>query len=252
MSSLRLCWIVGLYGFTLSASAQRERLDIAPETPPSSCGIALVTIATVTGSPAYVRLRFQIDALSSAQEGVTAMAAAQEEFKRETNSPAVSMSSLFTGLGEAHDNLLCAASIIDRYKPTDPDDKTAKVLLIVAFNQEAEALADLQTHVKEQFVRPAQENTAATQLKDAERITAMNKLQNEAVETLSQVAVLSLMEAVDVSDPNARDTVKTQLSCTEFEDLRKRSTEIAHSAKSGYSDTADLFVTFFNSHQCNR
>jgi hypothetical protein len=252
MISLRLCWMISLYGFTLTASAQRPRLDVAPKTPPSSCGIALMTIATVAGSPAYVRLRFQIDALSSAQEGVTTMAAAQEEFKRETNSPAVSMSSLFTGFGEAYDNLLCAASITDRYKPTDPDDKTAKALLIVAFNQEAEALADLQTHVKEQLVRPAQENTTATQLKDAERITAMNRLQKEAVETLSQVAVFSLMEAVDLSDPTAKDTAKTLLSCTEFDDLRKRSTEISHSAKSGYSDTAGLFVTFFKSHQCNR
>jgi len=97
--------------------------------------VARLTVATVTGSPVYVRLRFQLDALSSAQESVTTMATAQEESRRETNSPAVSMSSLFTGMEQAHDDLLCAVSIVDRYKPTDKDDENAKDLLIIALTR---------------------------------------------------------------------------------------------------------------------
>jgi hypothetical protein len=58
------------------------------------------------------------------------------------------------------------------------------------------------------------------------------------------------MEAVDVSDPTAKDTSQRLLSCTEFEDIRKRSTELAHSTKSAYSDTASLFISFVDGHKC--
>jgi hypothetical protein len=242
--------LLGICCLSVTSLAQQSRLDLAPKIPPSSCGISLMTVATVSGTPSYVRLRFQLDALSSAQSGVTSMATAQVEFKQE-KTPAVGMSSLFTGMNQAHDALLCSASIMDRYKAVDKDDDLAKSLSIIAYNQEVKAIEDLHAHIKEQFLRTSEANQA-TQLKDAERISAMNALQQEAVDSLTEVTTLSLLLSVDDSDPNAKDSSQTLLSCKEFDDLNERSHTIAKSAKSGYSDTASLFATFFESHKCKK
>jgi hypothetical protein len=203
----------------------------------------------INGSPAYVRLRYLLAALNSGQDAVIEMAAGLDSFKSATNLTS-GLSSLLTGTHQAHDSLLCAVSIADRYKPTDKDDDNARYITIVAFNQEAKVISEMEARIKEQVVRPVKDQTAAVQLKDAEQMTAMTSLQQEAADSLLQVTSLSLMETVDVSDPSAKNTSQTLLSCTEFEDIRKRSTELSHGAKSAYSDAASLFVSFVDGHKC--
>ena len=83
------------------------------------------------------------------------------------------MAALFIGTKQAHDALLCSASIIAKYAPVDETDNNTRTLLIVAYNLEAAAIADLEAHSKEQFLRSEADRTPTTQVKDAERMTAM-------------------------------------------------------------------------------
>lgn len=62
---------------------------------------------------------------------------------------ALAMSAMFTGEQQAHDALLCSASIIAKCQPIDETDSNIRTLLIVAYNQEATVIADLQAHIKE-------------------------------------------------------------------------------------------------------
>ncbi len=160
------------------------------------------------------------------------------------------MSALFTGTQQAHDALLCSASIIAKYTPVDETDSNTRTLLIVAYNQEAAAIADIEAHSKEQFLRSEADQTPATQVKDAERMTAISSLQSEAVSTLAEVTSLSLLLSVDDSKPNAKDTKQTVIPCAQYPSLLKESTALAHQTKSAYTDSASFFVTFLAGRKC--
>jgi hypothetical protein len=73
--------LFGLFYFTLAAHAQTARLDLARKVPPLSCGIPLASVATINGSPAYIRLRFLLAALNSGQDAVIGMASGLDSFK---------------------------------------------------------------------------------------------------------------------------------------------------------------------------
>jgi hypothetical protein len=78
------------------------------------------------------------------------------------------MAALFDSTKQAHDALLCSASVMDKYPPVDDTDSTTRTLLIVAYNQEAAAIADLEAHSKEQFIRSESDKSLAMQVKDAD------------------------------------------------------------------------------------
>lgn len=233
------------------AQSPKPRYDLPPRNPPISCGLSLANTEMIKGSLPYVRLRFELAALSSAQEGTAGLKDGIDALNTEA-APTVAISSVFTGIDQSYDALRCSASIIGKYHPVDSDDETIRTLLIVAFNQEAAATTDLRAHIKEQLLRQAKDNTPAIQVKDAERITAMNALQREAAETILQAVSLSLMESVDLSDPSAKDTVQTVLTCDEFDDLKSRSLPPLPDHKTAYTDAVSLFVSFLEGHKCKK
>ncbi|WP_433965158.1 hypothetical protein [Tunturiibacter gelidiferens] len=188
-------------------------------------------------------------ALGTAQEAVTALVTGMEGLKSEA-APSVAMSSAFTGTQEARNKLHCAAYLISRYKAVDKDDETVKSLLIVAYNQEAAVVSDLERHIKEQFLRSDSQSTQAAAVKDAERITAMNALQHEAALNIAEATTFSLMLSVDRSDPAAKNTAQTVLACDQYADLKKSSAALAGDTKSAYTNAASLFVSFLDGHKC--
>lgn len=235
---------------TLSlAQIPSSNYEVPPAIAPASCALALASLESLAGSIPYKRLAIQLKALQSAQSGVSALAAGMAGLKTDT-SPALAMSSLFTGTKQAHDALLCSASLIARYKPADENDDNARTLLIVAYNQEAAAISDLEAHTKEQFLRSEKDRTNATMVKDAERITSITSLQQEAASTLAQMTTFSLLMSVDTSDPTAKDTKQTVLSCEQFREIRATSTALTHETKSAYTVAASFFVTFLDGHKC--
>ncbi|WP_157466836.1 hypothetical protein [Edaphobacter aggregans] len=193
-------------------------------------------------------MRYQLEALNSAQEAVVIMSEGLENSKS-SSTPALALSAILTSSQRGRDDLLCAASIIGRYQPIDDDDKMIRGLLIASYNQEANALIDLQAHMKEQILRRTQSQN--TLLKDAERISSISKTQDEAADTLIQMTTLSLMLSVDLRNPNAKNTEETLLSCKESEDLRKISAPIAAGKQSAYQGPATLFLKFLEGHKCN-
>ena len=225
------------------------RYDIPPAVPPPSCGFRLAQLGRIAGPPAYQRLAFQLRALQSAQVAVSALQAGMEGLQKE-QTPALGMAALFTGTKQAHDALLCSASIIAKYAPLDETDRNTRTLLIVAYNQEAAAIADLEAHSKEQFLRTETVRTPAIQVKDAERMTAISSLQSEAASTLAEATSLWLLLSVDDSNPNSKDTKQTAIPCSDYPALLKESTALAHQTKSAYTDSASFFVTFLGGRKC--
>jgi hypothetical protein len=67
------------------SQTQRPRYRKPSSSPPESCAVPLIQLHDVTGSNAYVRLRYVIEALSSAQESVTGMASSMKEFNAATD-----------------------------------------------------------------------------------------------------------------------------------------------------------------------
>ena len=244
------CWLLAssLSRFVI-AQTLVPRYDIPPAVPPPSCGFRLAKLGEITGPPAYQRLVFQLRALQAAQGAVSALQAGMEGLHKE-QTPALGMAALFTGTKQAHDSLLCSASIIAKYAPLDETDSNTRTLLIVAYNQEAAAIADLEAHSKEQFLRSETERTPATQVKDAERMTAMSSLQSEAASTLAEATSLWLLLSVDDSNPSAKDTKQTVIPCSDYPALLKESTALAHQTKSAYTDSASFFVTFLGGRKC--
>ena len=238
-----------LLPLTIAAQNSEPRYDIPPSVPPPSCGLSLAELGSVTGPPGYQRLAYQLKALQTAQGAVSALQAGMIGLQK-GQSPALGMSALFTGTKQAHDALLCSASIIAKYAPVDETDSNTRTLLIVAYNQEAAAIADLEAHSKEQFLRSEGNNTLAVQVKDAERMTAIGSLQSEAASTLAEVTSLSLLLSVDDTNPNAKDTKQTVIPCAKFPWLLKETTVLAQRAKSAYTDSASLFVTFLAGRKC--
>lgn len=238
-----------LLPLTIAAQNSEPRYDLPPAVPPTSCGLSLAGLSRVTGPPAYQRLAYQLKALQIAQEAVSALQAARTGLLKE-RSPELGMAALFTGSEQAHDDLLCSASIIAKYAPVDETDSTTRALLIIASNQEAAAIADLEAHTKEKFLRSGADVTPAMQVRDAERMTAITSLQSEAASTLVETTTLSLLLSVDDSNPNAKDTKQTLIPCMQYPALLKESTVLAQQTKSAYTDSASLFVKFLGEHKC--
>lgn len=238
-----------LLPIAVGAQTSEPHYEIPPAMPPSSCGLALAELSSTTGPSAYQRLAYQLKALQSAQNSVSALKAGITGLTKK-ESPALGMSALFTGTKQAHDALLCSASIIAKYTPVDETDSNTRTLLIVAYNQEAAAIADLEAHSKEQFLRSEADRTQAAQVKDAERMTAMNSLQSEAASTLAQMTSLSLLLSVDSSDLNAKDTKQTLIPCSQYPALPRQSTALSKQTKSAYTDSAAFFVTFLERRKC--
>lgn len=234
---------------TFNAQNSQPRFDLPPEVAPASCGMRLAVLGNVTGPPGYLRLAYQLKALQTAQESRSALQDAMAGLQK-GRTPALAMSALFTGTKQAHDDLLCSVSIIAKYAPVDENDSNARTLLIVAYNQEAAAIADLEAHTKEQFLRTDTEMTPATQVKDAERMTAISSLQSEAASTLAQMTSFWLLLSVDVSNPHAKDTKQTVIPCALYPSLLKESTELANQPQSAYTDVASFFVKFLGGHRC--
>jgi hypothetical protein len=74
----------------------------------------MIQLHGVTGSKAYVRLRYLIEALNSAQDAVTGMASSLKEFNTATN-VASALAPLITGTDGAKDALHCAAFIMNQF-----------------------------------------------------------------------------------------------------------------------------------------
>lgn len=249
---MRSCWCsLLLLTFSVPASTQTPvpRYDIPPAVPPSSCSLTLAQLGILAGPVPYQRLLYQLRALQTAQGAVIALKSAREGLLKE-RTPALGMSDLFTRTERAHDALLCSASIIAKYVPTDETDSNTRILLIVAYNQEAAAIADLEAHTKEQFLRADSDITPATQVRDAERMTAISSLQSEAASSLAEITSLSLLLSVDDSDPNAKNTKQTVIPCAQFPALLRESTALAQQTASAYTDSASLFAKFLTGHRC--
>ena len=248
---MQACWCSLLLFLPLAVVAQapKPRYYVAPITPPASCDFHLAELGRITGPPAYQRLAYQLRALQSAQGAVSALQAGMTGLQKEQTA-ALGMAALFTGTKQAHDALLCSASIIAKYAPVDETDSNTRTLLIVAYNQEAAAIADLEAHSKEQFLRSEADGTSATQVKDAERMTAMSSLQSEAASTLAEATSLWLLLSVDDGSSNAKDTKQSVIPCAEYPALLKESTALAKQTKSAYTDSASFFVTFLGGRKC--
>jgi hypothetical protein len=163
-----------------------------------------------------------IEALSSAQEAVTGMASSMKEFDAATNT-ANALAPLITGTDEAKDALHCAAFIMSQYPDADEDDKTTKVIGVASFNREADAMADLIAHIKEQFLRPvAVSRSNATQVRDAERISKINESQNKAATDILHMTTFVLLRSVDLTDKTVKTTPYLAVTCEEYADLIKR------------------------------
>jgi hypothetical protein len=201
---------------------------------PAGCVANVISLATISGSPSYVRLRYEIEALGSAQQGVASMLQGLKEFKTATT-PTTALSALITGTNDANNALHCSASIMGKYKPTDDHDRVMQELMVQAFNQEATAILWLQDDTKETILRAVgQDHTTPDIGKNAEARSAMEAKQNEAAESLMMAVTESLMLSVDLSNMKAKNTVKTMLSCGEFKDLRKQSAAVMSGGTSTY------------------
>lgn len=246
-SILQLSMIV-ICGLAL-VSAQSPDSDSSPKESPFSCGITLASSDSIVGTSAYVRLKFQLQALVKAQHGAHAMLLAAQD-QKSASTPAIALSALLSGGRKAHEDLICAAYVVDHYQPMDENDKTSKQLLVIAYIQEAEAVSKLLAHIREQFLRGTVDQPASVQLRDAERIAEMNAEQQEAAETLIQTSTMSLMLAIDFTNKAATNTAQTTLLCREYVDLQESAATVTKGDKNAYADAAGLFVTFLKSHKC--
>ncbi len=217
---------------------------------PESCALPLIQLNDATGSKAYVRLRYLIEALDSAQDAVTGMASSLKEFNTATN-VASALAPLITGSDGAKDALHCAAFIMNQYPGTDEDDRLIKTISAAAFNREADAIADLMAHIKEKFLRSAAiSQSSATQVHDAERMSKITESQNKAATDLLQTTAYVIMKSVDLSDKDAKTTPYLAVSCDEYADLIKRNAPLAHADKSAYTQAASLIQTGLDGHKC--
>jgi hypothetical protein len=243
MKLLKLSALV-LLVLALSATARAQAV-------PPGCVANVISLATISGSPSYVRLRYEIEALGSAQQGVASMGQALKEFKAATT-PTTALSALISGTNDAINALHCSAFIMEKYKPTGDHDRVIITgLMVQAFNQEADALVWLQADTKSTILRAVgQDHTTPDIGKNAEARSAMEAKQNDAAESLMMAVTESLLLSVDLSNMHAKNTAKTVLSCGEFKDLRKESTAIMGRGTSAYRNGASLVVDFLNGHEC--
>jgi hypothetical protein len=246
-----------VFGFSLliavvpsHSQTQHARNNKPSASQPESCAFPLIQLNDATGSKAYVRLRYLIAALDSAQDAVTRMASNLKEFNTATNT-ASALAALITGTDGAKDALHCAAFIMIQYPGTDHDDKLIKAISAAAFNREADTIADLMAHIKEKFLRSAAvSQSSATQVHDAERMAKITESQNKAATDLSEATVYVLMKSVDLSDKDAKTTPYLTVTCDEYADLVKRNAPLAHADKTAYTQAASLIQTSLDSHKC--
>ena len=192
-----------LGGLALPAFSYAQRPDQPPRVAPPSCEINLMGLGNVSGSQAYVRLRYEVEALTAAQESLAGMDAALKDLDDST-SPTMGLAGMITGMNQAHDSLTCASYIVGQYRPPTQDDETTSAILVSVFNREANCVSDSLAHGKEQLLRSASQQSNATKLKDAERISARTAAQNQAATDLLEVTTFSLLRAVDTSDAHAK------------------------------------------------
>jgi hypothetical protein len=169
------------------------------------------------------------------------------------------LSAIITSTNDASNALLCSASIMERYKSTDKDDKVIKGLMVQAFGTESNVIIGLQADLKRQIlIAVGQADPKTDVARDAENQSQMTEAQAHAAESLTIAVTESLLKSVDMSNPKAKNTAKLVLSCSEFTDLRKESasvmgggtrayrgnTAVMGGEKSTYRDDAALFVSF--------
>jgi hypothetical protein len=234
---------------------QAQRPDEPPLVAPPSCGIYLMSVRRVSGSQSYVRLRYEVEALTAAQESLEGMNAALKGLGNST-SATMGLAGMITGMNQAHNSLTCAAYIVGQYRPTEDDDKTIRGILISVFNREANCVADTIAQGKEQLLRSAGQQTNAVKLRDAERISARTETQNQAATDLLEVTTYSLLRAVDISDPNAKKAEYLSMSCDERADLLTKSATLARAnvgpEKSAYTTPATFIQKVLNEHKCRQ
>lgn len=248
-----------LVTFSVVAMSVTVRAEGLPE----GCSYSMISLASVSGSPAYVRLRYEIEALSSAQQSVELMHQGIKDYTAASEA-STKLSAIITSTNDASNALLCSAAIMDRYKSTDKDDTVIKELMVQAFGTESNVVMGLQADLKRQIlIAVGQADPKTDVAKDAENQSQMTEAQNHAAESLTIAVTESLLKSVDMSDPKAKNTAKLLISCSEFKDLRKesaavmgggtrayRGTAVMGGERSAYRDDAGLFVSFLNGHEC--
>lgn len=247
--------ILALTTLSPATFCQAQRLDQPPRVAPPSCDINLMSVGNVSGSQAYIRLRYEVEALSTAQESLAGMDASLKDLNAST-SPTMALAGMITGMNQAHDSLVCAAYLMGQYRPTEEDDKNIGAILISVFNREAKAVSDTMAHSKEQLMRPASQQSNAVKVRDAERISARTALQNQAATDLLEATTFSLLRAVDVSDYHAKTAEYLTMSCDERGDLLTRSAALADAnkgaGKSAYTTPATFVQKVLNEHKCRK
>jgi hypothetical protein len=239
----------------LANFCQAQRLDQPPRAAPPSCDINLMTVGNVSGSQSYIRSRYEVEALSTAQESLAGMDAALKDHNGST-SPTMAFAGMITGMNQAHDSLACAAYLMGQYRPTEADDQNIRAILISVFNREANCVADTIAHGKEQLLRPASQQSNAVKLRDAERISARTSLQNQAATDLLEATTFSLLRSVDTSDLHAKTAEYLTMSCDERADLLTKSAALADAnkgaGKSAYTTPATFVQKVLNEHKCRK
>lgn len=245
--------VLALGALLLPAFSYAQRLNQPPRQAPPSCEINLMGLGTVSGSQAYVRLRYEVEALTAAQESLAGMDAALKDLNDST-SPTMGLAGMISGMNQAHDSLTCAAYIVGQYRPVTKDDETTRAILISVFNREANCVSESLAHGKEQLLRSASQQSNATKLKDAERISARAASQNKAATDLLEITTFSLLHAVDTSDAHAKMAEYLAMSCYERSDLLTRSAALADAntggEKSAYTTPATFVQKVLTEHKC--
>jgi hypothetical protein len=250
MTKVLACLVLCLSSFACGQTKQPKSPFEVDKIPPPFCDIHLVSVATVKGTPAYVRLAFLAESLVSAQT-------AAEIIKKEVDDirKADSWTALFEiqtqAANEAGGYLHCAAQIAFRYKPTDKDDANSRLMLISAFNQEAQAVIDITACEKRRLIRtdPAANNPQIAS-KDADEISKIYESQRDAASTILQASTLAILLATAPS-PDGLTTSGLNITCSERSDLLQRVESTSNGAKTAYSQDAGIIKVALTEHHCS-
>lgn len=203
----------------------------------------------VSGSPSYIRLRYLIEALNTAQGSVTSLDEALKNFNSAAT-PTLALAAVFIGAKEAQDDLRCAAALINKYPSSADDDKTIKTALVSAFNREADVVADVTADSKNRILNPAKMQTNTSQLRHAERIAARTASQNEAATDIAEATTFAILLSIESSDPTAKTTEYLAVNCDEYASLLKEVDPLVHIEKSAYSQSGGLIQHALEGHKC--
>lgn len=250
MMKLLTCLVFCLSSFAFGQTKQPSSPFEVDKIPPPFCDIHLVSLAMVNGSPSYVRLAFIAESLASAQT-------AADTIKKEVADiqTAKSWTALFEvqaqAANEAVGYLHCAAQIAFRYKPIDKDDVNLRLLLVAAFNQEAQAFIDLTASEKRRLIR-ANPVTSDPQIasKDAEEVSKILESQRDAASTILQATTFAILKATAPS-PDGLTTSGLNITCSERSDLLHRVESTSNGIKTAYSQDAGIIKTAITEHQCS-